>query len=179
MLFTLTYSPFDASPATDLGYLLYKNPSRVQSFELSFGQAHVFYPEATPERCTAALLLDMDPVGLVRQRGSSGSGPLEPYVNDRPYVASSFMSVAISEVFSTAMTGKSRERPELAEKELPLEVQLTVVPCRGGEAFLLRLFEPLGLCGRFRKFSCSRRQRSYSTCRNQRQRATRKACRVN
>jgi 3' terminal RNA ribose 2'-O-methyltransferase Hen1 len=144
MLFTLTYTPFDASPATDLGYLLYKNPARVQSFELSFGQAHVFYPEATPERCTAALLLDMDPVGLVRRRGSSSSGPLEQYVNDRPYVASSFMSVAISEVFGTAMTGKSRERPELAEKELPLEVQLTVVPCRGGEAFLRRLFEPLG-----------------------------------
>jgi 3' terminal RNA ribose 2'-O-methyltransferase Hen1 len=144
MLFTLTYTPFDASPATDLGYLLYKNPARVQSFELSFGQAHVFYPEATPERCTAALLLDMDPVGLVRRRGSSSSGPLEPYVNDRPYVASSFMSVAISEVFGTAMTGKSRERPELAEKALPLEVQLTVVPCRGGEAFLRRLFEPLG-----------------------------------
>jgi hypothetical protein len=84
------------APATDLGYLLHKNPARVQSFELSFGHAHVFYPEATADRCTAALLLDVDPVGLVRnRRGPAGeSGTLAQYVNDRPYVASSFMSVA-------------------------------------------------------------------------------------
>src|SRR5688572_32491236 len=81
------------TPATDLGYLLYKNPARVQTFELTFGKAHVFYPEATTERCTAALLLDVDPVGLVRnRRGPSGEGgTLDQYVNDRPYVASSFL----------------------------------------------------------------------------------------
>jgi 3' terminal RNA ribose 2'-O-methyltransferase Hen1 len=143
MLLTLTYSPLDSSPATDLGYLLYKNPARVQSFDLSFGQAHVFYPEASAERCTVALLLDIDPIGLVRKRRGAGQ-LLEQYVNDRPYVASSFLSVAISEVFGTAMTGKSRERPELAEIALPLEAKLAVVPCRGGEAFLRKLFEPLG-----------------------------------
>src|SRR5207249_9896551 len=89
-------------PATDLGYLLHKNPSRVQSFELSFGKAHVFYPEATENRCAAALLLDVDPVGLVRsRRGPAGEGGLlDQYVNDRPYVASSFMSVAIARVFT-------------------------------------------------------------------------------
>ena len=133
-------------PATDLGFLLHKNPSRVQSYPQSFGQAHVFYPEATEDGCTVALLLDVDPVGLVRRRrGPSGEGgTLDQYVNDRPYVASSFLSVAISDVFGTAMTGRSKERPGLAELELPFVAKLAVVPCKGGEPFLRRLFEPLG-----------------------------------
>jgi 3' terminal RNA ribose 2'-O-methyltransferase Hen1 len=133
-------------PATDLGYLLRKNPARVQSFTQSFGAAHVFYSEATPERCTAALLLEVDPVGLVRnRRGPAGEGrSLEQYVNDRPYVASSFLSVVIADVFSSAMSGKSKERPELADTALPLRATLSVLPCRGGEEFLRRLFEPLG-----------------------------------
>jgi 3' terminal RNA ribose 2'-O-methyltransferase Hen1 len=133
-------------PATDLGFLLHKNPSRVQSYLQSFGQAHVFYPEASENGCTVALLLDVDPVGLVRRRrGPSGEGgTLDQYVNDRPYVASSFLSVAISDVFGTAMSGRSKERPDLAESELPLVARLAVVPCKGGEPFLRRLFEPLG-----------------------------------
>ncbi|MEP7339037.1 MAG: 3' terminal RNA ribose 2'-O-methyltransferase Hen1 [Acidobacteriota bacterium] len=133
-------------PATDLGYLLHKNPSRVQSFDLSFGRAHVFYPEANDVRCTAALLLDVDPVGLVRnRRGPSGEGgALEQYVNDRPYVASSFLSVALAQVFSSALAGRSKDREELAEAKLPLEAVISVLPCRGGEEFLRRLFEPLG-----------------------------------
>src|SRR6266540_2480191 len=98
MLLTITTTH---APATDLGYLLHKNPARAQSFDLSFGRAHVFYPEALADRCTAALLLDVDPVGLVRnRRGPAGEGQLlEQYVNDRPYVASSFLSVAIAQVF--------------------------------------------------------------------------------
>ena len=135
------------APATDLGYLLHKNPARAQSFDLSFGQAHVFYPEASEERCTAALLLDVDPVALVRGPQGHGRGEgrtLAQYVNDRPYVASSFLSVAIAQVFGSAMGGRSKERPELAEASLPLEVCLPVVPSRGGEEFLRRLFEPLG-----------------------------------
>jgi hypothetical protein len=100
-------------PATDLGHLLYKNPAEVQSFSLSFGRAHVFYPEATEERCTAALLLDVDPIGMVRgRRGPAGEGQaLAQYVNDRPYVASSFLSVAIADVYRSALAGRSRERP--------------------------------------------------------------------
>ncbi len=143
MLLTITTSH---EPATDLGYLLHKNPSRLHSFSLSFGQAHVFYPEATLERCTAALLLDVDPVGLVRNRkGPAGEGgTLEQYVNDRPYVASSFLSVAISRVLSSALGGRSKGRPELAATPIPLHATLSVVPCRGGERFLRRLFEPLG-----------------------------------
>ncbi|HRP05059.1 MAG TPA: hypothetical protein PLV87_09120, partial [Opitutaceae bacterium] len=132
-------------PATDLGYLLRKNPGRPQSFNLSFGTAHVFYPEATNERCTCALLVEIDPVGLVRNRkGPGDEGLLDQYVNDRPYAASSFLSVAIADVFGTALSGASKERPDLVETPLPLEVEIPVAPCRGGEAFLRGLFEPLG-----------------------------------
>lgn len=146
MLLTITHTQ---APATDLGYLLHKHPDRLQTFELSFGKAHVFYPEVSEERCTAALLLEVDPVGLVRGRsgansGGDSSGPLQQYVNDRPYVASSFLSVAISQVFGSALSGKSKARPELAEQSLPLRAELCALPCRGGEAVLKRLFEPLG-----------------------------------
>ena len=121
MLFTLTTTH---NPATDIGYLLRKNPSRPQSFSLSFGKAHVFYPEATAERCTVALLVGVDPVGLVRnRRGPAGEGgALEQYVNDRPYAASSFLSVAIAEVFGSALAGRSKERSELVDMPLPLSV---------------------------------------------------------
>ena len=134
------------SPATDLGFLLHKNPARVQSVELSFGTAHVFYPEANDDRCTAALLLEVDSVGLVRgRRGPSGDGgALEQYVNDRPYVASSFMSVAIARVFGSALHGKSIQRPELVERSIPLHAKISALPCHGGEGLLRKLFEPLG-----------------------------------
>jgi 3' terminal RNA ribose 2'-O-methyltransferase Hen1 len=143
MLLTLTTTH---RPATDLGYLLRKNPARPQSFSLSFGKAHVFYPEATDERCTVALLVEVNPIGLVRnRRGPSGEGgALEQYVNDRPYAASSFLSVAVAEVFGSALSGKSKERPELVEVPLPLRVTFSAMPCRGGEVFLRKLFEPLG-----------------------------------
>ncbi|MBN8246939.1 MAG: 3' terminal RNA ribose 2'-O-methyltransferase Hen1 [Verrucomicrobia bacterium] len=143
MLLTLTTTH---RPATDLGHLLRKHPERVQSFTLNFGRARVFYPEAGESRCTAALLVEVDPVGLVRdRRGPSGEGgALDQYVNDRPYAASSFLSVAIAEVFGTALSGVSRERPELVDRPLPLAVTLAAVPCRGGEGVLRRLFEPLG-----------------------------------
>src|SRR5499433_3841598 len=131
MLLTITTTH---QPATDLGFLLHKNPSKVHSFELSFGKAHLFYPEATPERCTAALLLDVDPVGLVRgKRGHHEGGTLDQYVNDRPYVLSSFLSVALGRALGTAMTGRSKGRQELAERPIPLTATLAVVSCRSGE----------------------------------------------
>ncbi len=139
MLLTLTLT---RPPATDLGYLLHKHPDRVQQFELAFGTAHVFYPEVSDERCTAALLLDVDPVGLIR--GGMRFSRLDQYVNDRPYVASSFMSVALARVFSTAMAGTCNPRPELPEQALPLEARLAVLPVSGGEDLARRLFEPLG-----------------------------------
>ena len=98
-------------PATDLGFLLHKHPERFQSFDLSFGKAHVFYPEVGDERCTACLLLDVDPVGMVRGRRPEQSALLSQYVNDRPYAASSFLSVALSQVFGTALSGRCKDRP--------------------------------------------------------------------
>src|SRR5687767_1423012 len=128
MLLTITTTH---QPASDLGYLLHKNPARPQAFELSFGTAHVFYPEASPERCTAALLLDVDPVGLVRnRRGPAGDGfSLGQYVNDRPYAASSLLSVAVAQVFGSALAGGSKERPELARTPIPLAARIAVLPC--------------------------------------------------
>jgi 3' terminal RNA ribose 2'-O-methyltransferase Hen1 len=140
MLLTITTTH---SPGTALGYLLHKHPERFQSFALSFGRASVFYPEASVERCTAALLLDVDPVGLVRKQRGEGY-QLEQYVNDRPYVASSFLSVAIAQVFGSALAGRCKDQPELAQTPIPLIAKLSVLPCKSGEAFLRRLFEPLG-----------------------------------
>lgn len=140
MLLTISTT---AVPATDLGFLLHKHPARVHEASLSFGKAHVFYPEASSERCTAALLLEVDPVGLVRGRGDS-EGALDAYVNDRPYVASSFMSVAIAQVLTSALAGRCRDRPELAGRSLPLVARLAVIRCRGGQELLRKLFEPLG-----------------------------------
>jgi 3' terminal RNA ribose 2'-O-methyltransferase Hen1 len=143
MLLTLTTT---YEPATDLGYLLHKNPAHMQTEELSFGKAHVFYPEADHHRCTAAVLLEVDPVGLVRgRRGPAGEGgQLQQYVNDRPYAANSFMSVAIGRMFATALGGKSKERQTLAETAIALTAKLPVIAARGGEDLVRRLFEPLG-----------------------------------
>ena len=127
-------------PATDLGYLLHKHPAKAQAFSLPFGTAHVFYPEATAERCTATLLVEVDPVGLVRGPG----GTLDQYVNDRPYAASSLLSTALSKVYGTAMGGRCKDRPALVDQPIPLTARLPALPCRGGEAWLRRLFEPLG-----------------------------------
>jgi 3' terminal RNA ribose 2'-O-methyltransferase Hen1 len=133
-------------PATDLGFLLHKNPARVQTEELAFGKAHVFYPEAGDDRCTVAMMLEVDPVALVRgRRGPAGEGgQLEQYVNDRPYGANSFLSVAIGRIFTTALNGKSKERQQLAETAIPLSAKVPVVAARGGEELVRRLFEPLG-----------------------------------
>ncbi|MEM6312744.1 MAG: 3' terminal RNA ribose 2'-O-methyltransferase Hen1 [Planctomycetota bacterium] len=129
------------TPATDLGYLLHKNPARPQAKHLSFGTAHVFYTDATEQQCTAALMLEVDPVGLKR-RGPGLS--LAEYVSDRPYAATSFLSVAIAQVYGTALSGTCKQRPELAASGMPLTATVGPVPCRGGEGFLRALFEPLG-----------------------------------
>jgi 3' terminal RNA ribose 2'-O-methyltransferase Hen1 len=142
LLLTITRT---TPPATDLGWLLHKHPDKVQSFPLAFGSATVLYPEATEARCTAALLVDVDPIGLVRGRhGSAEGGLLDQYVNDRPYVASSLLSVALSRVFGTALAGHCADRPGLADAPLDLEARIAALPCRGGEPLLRRLFEPLG-----------------------------------
>ncbi|CAA9393170.1 MAG: HEN1 C-terminal domain; double-stranded RNA 3'-methylase [uncultured Nocardioides sp.] len=133
------------APATDLGYLLHKHPDRVQEFSRSFGTATVFYPEATEDRCTAALVLDVDPVRLARSRAKNAPDfSLAQYVNDRSYAASSLLSVAMADVFSTARSGTCRSRQELADTAIPLEIAIPVLPCRGGPEIAHRLFEPLG-----------------------------------
>lgn len=142
MLLTMTT---DAEDASDLGYLLHKHPGRVQEFEQSFGVAHVFYPEATDERCTVALLLEVDPVALVRGKGQRDAGfSLAQYVNDRPYAASSMLAVALGRVFRTALAGRCEARPELVDREWPLTVHVPAVSCRGGAEVAERLFAPLG-----------------------------------
>ena len=141
MLLTLTTTH---SPATDLGYLLHKNPARAQSFDLSFGQAHVFYPEASDERCTAALLLDVDPVGLVRNGGAGGRGSAGA-VRQRSAVRGLVVPQRRDRAgVRHALAGTSKERPELARRRSRWSARLRVLPCRGGEALLRRLFEPLG-----------------------------------
>lgn len=147
MLLTITATPPAGAdwPATDLGFLLHKNPARAQAFDVSFGRAHVFYPEATEQRCTAALLLEVDPVGLVRG-GKDRSTPdftLGNYVNDRPYAASSLLAGALGKVFRTALHGRCDQRPELAGRRLPLRVEIPALICRDAD-LAVRLFEPLG-----------------------------------
>jgi 3' terminal RNA ribose 2'-O-methyltransferase Hen1 len=141
MLLTITTTH---QPASDLSYLLHKHPDRCQSFDLSFGRVHVFYPEVTAERCSACLLLDVDPVGMVRGDNARANFFLAQYVNDRPYAASSFMSVAIAQVFRSALQGQCKDRPELAATPIPLVARIDVLPVRGGERFLRNVFEPLG-----------------------------------
>ena len=132
-------------PATDLGYLVHKNPFRCQAKKLPFGIVNIFYPEASEEKCTLAVLLDVDTVGLVRGKPNYHRRmQIEPYVNDRPYVCSSFMSITLSRVFGQTLNGRCKERPELVETPMPLTVKISGLPCRGGEGFLKRLFEPLG-----------------------------------
>lgn len=134
-----------APEATNLGYLLHKHPDRAQQLEVSAGVAHVFYPEADEDRCTVALLLEVDPIDLVRRRRHGGDAfALGQYVNDRPYAASSMLAVALGKVFRTAMAGRCDARPELVDVPLPLEIRVPVLPSVGGPDLVGELFEPLG-----------------------------------
>ncbi|WUH90168.1 3' terminal RNA ribose 2'-O-methyltransferase Hen1 [Streptomyces sp. NBC_00433] len=149
MFLTISTTGSAAGPATDLGYLLHKHPGRAQVFATSYGDAHVFYPEAGDERCTAALLLEVDPPALVRRgrgkgRGGAPDAALAQYVNDRPYAASSLLAVALRTVFASALRGECRALPERAAAPLPLRVEVPALPARGGPALVARLFEPLG-----------------------------------
>jgi 3' terminal RNA ribose 2'-O-methyltransferase Hen1 len=141
MLLTITTTH---RPATDLGYLLHKNPARAQEAELAFGRARLFYPEASEDRCTFALLLELDPVALVRGNKGQDRGLLDQYVNDRPYAASSFLSVAMASSLRTALNGRCDQRPELVQRPIPLEVVVTPLPVRGGSDLAGHLFRPLG-----------------------------------
>jgi 3' terminal RNA ribose 2'-O-methyltransferase Hen1 len=137
VLLTITAT---CEPATDLGFLLHKHPDRPWSAATASGTAHVFYPEAGEARCTAALLLEVDPIALVRGKHSE----LTQYVNDRPYAASSMLAVALKEAFRTALTGRCDARPDLAATRIPLEIRVPALRCRGGTELAEKVFEPLG-----------------------------------
>ncbi|MGX1880402.1 3' terminal RNA ribose 2'-O-methyltransferase Hen1 [Streptomyces sp. NPDC055287] len=149
MFLTISTTGNQERPATDLGFLLHKHPDKAQTFTTSHGTAHVLYPEASDERCTAALLLEVDPVALVRRgkgkgRGGSPDSALAQYVNDRPYAASSLLAVALSTVFKSALQGVCNARPERAAAALPLRVEVPALPARGGAELVTKLFAPLG-----------------------------------
>ncbi|MFD4633082.1 3' terminal RNA ribose 2'-O-methyltransferase Hen1 [Streptomyces sp. NPDC058284] len=151
MFLTISTTGDAQNPATDLGFLLHKHPDNAQVYSTAHGSAHVLYPEATTERCTAALLLEVDPIALVRRgkgkgkgRGGAPDAALAQYVNDRPYAASSLLAVALSAVFSTAMRGVCKALPERAARPLPLRVEVPALPARGGAELVRALFEPLG-----------------------------------
>ncbi|WP_405883101.1 3' terminal RNA ribose 2'-O-methyltransferase Hen1 [Streptomyces sp. NBC_01136] len=149
MFLTISTTGNEQHPATDLGFLLHKHPDRAFATKLSYGTAHVLYPDASAERCTAALLLQVDAVALVRRgkgkgRGGAPDAALAQYVNDRPYAASSLLAVALSSVFSSAMKGQCAAKPELPEQTRPLRVEVPALPARGGADLVRKLFEPLG-----------------------------------
>ncbi|MEV6480058.1 3' terminal RNA ribose 2'-O-methyltransferase Hen1 [Streptomyces sp. NPDC051576] len=149
MFLTITTTGTPELPATDLGFLLHKHPEKAQAFSTSYGTAHVLYPEADAGRCTAALLLEVDAVALVRRgkgkgRGGAPDAALAQYVNDRPYAASSLLAVALSAVFSSAMRGVCNARPERAAQPLPLRIEVPALPARGGGDLVRKLFAPLG-----------------------------------
>ncbi|MEV2210448.1 3' terminal RNA ribose 2'-O-methyltransferase Hen1 [Streptomyces sp. NPDC050997] len=149
MFLTISTTGDEQHPATDLGFLLHKHPDNPFSAKLSYGTAHVLYPEADAERCTAALLLEVDAVALVRRgkgkgRGGAPDAALAQYVNDRPYAASSLLAVALSGVFSSAIRGVCKARPERAAQPMPLRIEVPALPARGGPELVRRLFEPLG-----------------------------------
>jgi 3' terminal RNA ribose 2'-O-methyltransferase Hen1 len=149
MFLTISTTGTPERPATDLGFLLHKHPDKAQAFSTSYGRAHVLYPEADDQRCTAALLLEVDAVALVRRgkgkgRGGAPDAALAQYVNDRPYAASSLLAVAMSAVFSSAMRGVCNAKPELPSQPRPLRIEVPALPARGGPDLVRNLFEPLG-----------------------------------
>ncbi|MBE4734295.1 3' terminal RNA ribose 2'-O-methyltransferase Hen1 [Streptomyces caniscabiei] len=149
MFLTISTTGTPERPATDLGFLLHKHPDRSQAFSTSYGKAHVLYPEADVERCTAALLLEVDAVALVRRgkgkgRGGAPDAALAQYVNDRPYAASSLLAVALNDVFSSAVRGQCKARPDLPAQVRPLRVEIPALPARGGPDLVVKLFAPLG-----------------------------------
>ena len=140
MLLTINYK---GKNTQDIGYLLHKNPARPQEFALNYGKAYVFYPEVSDTSTTCALLLDIDPIDLARGKAGSSGGGLFDYVNDRPYVSSSFMSTAVSKVFGTAMSGRSKEKQELADTKLSLTAKIHMLAAPN-KNMIPDIFEPLG-----------------------------------
>ncbi len=149
-------------PATDLSYLLHKNPDKVQTFDITGGKAYVFYPETTDEKCTATMILNIDTLEMIKnQKKSMSDFALKGYVNDRPFVASSFLSSAISSIYSSALNGNSKEKSEVVNKKIPLEVFISVINVSGGENLIKRFFEPLGYEIKIEKYELNENFKSW------------------
>lgn len=147
MLLTLSALSTPQAPASNLSFLLHKHPDKLQSFSLPFGQAHLFYPEYSEHQCTLSLLLDVDPINLSRATNPNPNQHLWPYVNDRPYVCSSFMSTTISRVLGTALSGNCKSFPEYTSTPMHLKVSLHNLPVHSGHThheLISKLFSPLG-----------------------------------
>ncbi len=115
---------------------------RCRSHDTAWKFSLSFYPEVTPERCTVAVLLEIDPIGLMRSNKRRIPG-LDQYVNDRPYVASSLMSVALNAAFSTAMNGRSKDRPERVAEKMNLSATVAAVRCNAGGDLITHRFHNL------------------------------------
>ena len=103
-------------PATDLGYLLHKNPARIQTEQLTFGKAHVFYPDADENLCTVALLADMDPIGLPKTDAKTRLMATLRY----EFAAYGWsLTYCWSCSPSAGGCGRSKDRPELADTAIP------------------------------------------------------------
>jgi len=139
------------NPATDLGFLLHKHPDKVQEIDLAIGKAHIFYPEANQNRCTICLLLDINPIEVIKSKKNIRNFLQENYVNDRTYTSNSFMSTAIVKAFGSAINGTCHTRPELPETKMPFEVKLHAINVEN-ESQLKELFEPLGYEINYQKY---------------------------
>lgn len=139
MLFELTTTH---TPATDLGFLLHKHPDKLHAIELTAGTAYVFYTENNEQRCTACLLIDINPVELVR--GNKRAFLQEHYVNDKPYTSNSFLCSALTKAYGSALNGNCQNRPELTDRPLPLKAVIYSLKVDCDKSYLNKLFEPLG-----------------------------------
>lgn len=129
--------------ARDLGFLLHKHPDHLHTRETGQGTVSILFPEVSDSRTRAVLHLAVDPVALVRGKGDTG-GMLSQYVNDRPYVANSMLSVAMGRAVGQTLSGKSKERQDLADRPLPYEIRVVPVAVAGGREVIDALFQPLG-----------------------------------
>lgn len=130
--------------AQDLSFLMHKHPDKLQSFSVPAGKAYVFYPRYEKQICMISLLLDINPIELYKKLKKKGNPALLHYVNDRPYVGSSFTSTALAKVFSSALNGKCDSYPELPQRMMDFEVKLPILKIKGSSKIISRIFAPLG-----------------------------------
>lgn len=140
---TLTAPEASDYSARDLGFLLHKHPDHLHIRETGQGKVSILFPEVSDTQTRAVLHLEVDPVALVRGKGDGG-GLLTQYVNDRPFVANSMLSVAMGRAIGQTLSGKSKEKQALADRALPYVIRIVPVAVSGGLEVIEALFQPLG-----------------------------------